>query len=261
MIEQDLKIAFNRRVAARTFLMGIWSPEMAGLSGPGQFVMIRVGPGMDPLLRRPFSIAGVEGKEIFLVLYQVVGRGTALLSQVREGDRLSVLGPLGRGFDGSTAGSDPLLIGGGVGIAPLLFLYRSLGGKGVTFMAGFGTGPDVVPVQEMGLEKGDIDLSTDDGAVGHKGMVTDLLEARLAERAGDVSTIFACGPPPMLRRVADLAFPRNIPFQVSLETAMACGVGACQGCVVKTSGKTVAYYRACREGPVFDARDVDWRSL
>ena len=116
MIEQDSEIVFNKRVAARTFFMGLRSPRIVAEARPGQFVMLRVGQGMDPLLRRPFSICGIQGDDLILILYRVVGRGTAIMCDVSEGESLSVLGPLGSGFEMPHKGEKPILVAGGMGL-------------------------------------------------------------------------------------------------------------------------------------------------
>ena len=125
MIEQHIEIVFNNRINSDTFLMGLRSPEIVKAARPGQFVMIRVRAGSDPLLRRPFSICGIRD-DLFLVLYRVVGQGTAIMAEIREGERLSVLGPLGVGFDVPKSEQVPLLVAGGIGIAPLFFLAQSM---------------------------------------------------------------------------------------------------------------------------------------
>ncbi len=261
VIEQDAEIVFNKPVAVGTFLMGVRSPEIAAEARPGQFVMIRVGPGMDPLLRRPFSICGVQD-ELFFILYRVVGRGTRIMSDTEKGKLLAVLGPLGRGFELPHNGERPLLVAGGMGIAPLLFMAGSTASERYTFLAGFGSVDQIVGADEVGLPGMEISMATDDGSAGHHGRVTQLLEKRLAGLKGNSGMVFACGPMPMLRVVASMTLERNIPCQVSLEAAMACGLGACQGCAVKAaSGEDRAYYHVCQDGPVFDVTALDWGAL
>ncbi len=262
MIEEQAGIVFNREVVHKTYYMGLRSPRIAGTARPGQFVMLRVSDGVDPLLRRPFSVCRVEGDAVFGILYRVVGRGTAIMSRAHEGERLSVLGPLGRGFRLPTAGRRSLLVGGGIGIAPLIFLAITIV-KGVrAFLAGYRSAGDVIPIERVGLGS-KISIATDDGTAGHRGFVTELLKGYV-EGAGEErdSVVYACGPLPMLKEVAALTTRRGIPCQVSLETSMACGVGACQGCSVRGSlGKGRPYHQVCQEGPVFDAEAVDWKDL
>jgi len=241
--------------------MGLRSPEIVVKARPGQFVMIRVSPNTDPLLRRPFSICGTRGNDLFLILYKVVGKGTAILSNVRKGEKLSVLGPLGREFELPEPGRKSLLVSGGIGVAPLVFLAQAAKNN-LVFIAGYRSASEMVPMEQVCPSRTDISIATDDGTAGHPGFVTEILESHLAGSADDYPKIFACGPLPMLKRVAALTIDRDIPCQVSLEANMACGLGACQGCAVgasKDSDRT--YYHVCQDGPVFDVHTLDWESL
>ncbi len=262
MIEQNLKIVFNKRLASDTFLMALKSPEVVAEARPGQFVMIRVTPGIDPLLRRPFSICGTRGDDLFLILFKVVGRGTAIMSKAREGQKLAVLGPLGRGFDLPKRDCNPVLVAGGIGIAPLIFLAQAIDAGKTAFFTGYRCENEILPLEQFGLDAMETLISTDDGTTGHHGFVTELLENHLAGFSEDPPIVFSCGPLPMLNRVAELALRRNIPCQVSLETSMACGLGACQGCAVRASSKeNQMYFHVCQDGPVFDVRKLDWEAL
>ncbi|MCD6306214.1 MAG: dihydroorotate dehydrogenase electron transfer subunit [Deltaproteobacteria bacterium] len=259
--EQTSQIAFNKQVASRVFLMGLKSPEMRAAAVPGQFVMIRVRQAMDPLLRRPFSICRADG-DLILVLYRVVGRGTEILSEMRQGDSLDVMGPLGRGFGHPPDGRRAILTAGGMGIAPLLFLGDSVGFLGCNLLAGFASSDQVIGPDRVGLLNVEMSVATDDGTLGRQGTVADLMEEHLSHMDPEPGMVFACGPIPMLKAIAAIAMRRDIPCQVSLETTMACGLGACQGCAVKASGRRDrSYWHVCREGPVFDARDLDWGAL
>lgn len=258
MIDTRAKVRFNRCVGRDTFLMGMAAPDILEAAVPGQFVMIGTGKGLDPLLRRPFSISGAEGQTL-LILYRVVGRGTERLSQVAEGEELPCLGPLGRGFALPAGGGPVLAVAGGIGIAPLLFLLQSLKNREAELMVGCRTGSERVPEALFDLPAVSVSLSTDDGTIGRKGLVTELLEERLRDLRGTDAALYACGPRPMLRVVASLAQRAAVSCQVSLEAHMACGVGACQGCAVAAApGIGRAYLHVCREGPVFDASEVAW---
>ena len=262
MITQDVEIVFNKKLTRDTFLMGLRSPEVVAEARPGQFVMIKVSPGDDPLLRRPFSICATRGDDLFLILYQVVGQGTRMMSMTGKGERLSVLGPLGKGFDLPETGQEPVLVAGGIGIAPLIFLARTIEPRDLMFVAGYGSVDQMLDTEEMGISGNKITIATDDGSRGHKGPVTDLLETHLDEARQADKAVYACGPFPMLKRVAELTLDRGIPCQVSLETTMACGLGACQGCAVKAaSGKNRVYYQVCQDGPVFPVHSLDWNNL
>ncbi len=230
-------------------------PARAFAAEPGQFVMLRVTPGIDPLLRRPFSIHRMlEGGE-FEVLFRVVGRGTRALGGVHVGDRVDALGPLGRGF--RLEGSRPLIVGGGIGVAPLLFLAESFLEAGVRpkLLLGARTERDLLCQDDFSCLALPFAVATEDGSAGSPGLVTRLLRRELAEGTEGVS-VYACGPLPMLRAVARLCRERDVPCQVSLEAHMACGIGACLGCVVPEPGG--GYVRVCKEGPVFRAEEIDW---
>jgi len=261
MIEESTEVVFNKRVAQNTFFMGFRSGPMAKEAEPGQFVMMQVRSGIDPLLRRPFSICGVNG-DVLLVLYRVVGRGTSILSQTKQGDFLQILGPLGQGFDPPEASVRPILVAGGMGIAPLVFLSLKMGRKDQQFLAGYGTSPEVVPLDQLGIVGLSPDIATEDGSQGHHGRVTELLESVLSDAKEKPITIFTCGPLPMLKAVSQLALGQNIPCHVSLESHMACGLGACQGCAVKNApGLSKPYAHVCQDGPVFDAETLNWEVI
>ena len=216
---------------------------------PGQFAMIaaveRWGGGSDerPYLPRAFSIARRRGSECEFLL-EDVGPGTRRLCELRSGDRLWVLGPLGRGFRMPAAGTRPLLVGGGVGVAPLAILADSLAGE-PTVLLGFRDGARARGGALFSAPR----LATDDGSAGHHGLVTELLEQEL--ESDPAATVYACGPAPMLEGVRALCALTDTPAQLALEAGMACGFGACFGCVVPRRGG--GYVRVCVDGPVLDA--------
>jgi dihydroorotate dehydrogenase electron transfer subunit len=264
MFEHYAEIVFNKKIAPHTYLMGLSSPEVVAAAKPGQFVMIRVRAGIDPLLRRPFSIAGTKEGELLLILYRVVGKGTAIMAETREGERLSLLGPLGRGFNLPKRNQASLLVAGGIGIAPLFFLIQSMNSRSAHLMSGFGSADEIIGIDQLGDFPIDVSIATDDGTMGHGGPVTDLMEAFLRDHGpgkGALS-IFTCGPEAMLKKVAAMSLESEIPCQASLEAAMACGVGACQGCAIKASAHEKRdYYHVCADGPVFPVQSIDWDSL
>lgn len=264
MIDQYAEIIFNKKIASQTFLMALRSKMIATSAKPGQFVMIRVGSGMDPLLRRPFSICGIRGDDVFLVLYKIVGRGTMMMSQKTKGDQLSVLGTLGQGFEPPENNRVSLLVAGGIGVAPLFFLARALRGRRIHLMTGFGSLNEIIPINTITNLDIQQSISTDDGTDGHTGPVTDLLTTYLEQHAEkkEALSLFACGPIPMLKRIASMALDNNIPCHVSIEAAMACGLGACQGCAVKASSQAGRdYWHVCKDGPVFPVHAIDWNLL
>jgi dihydroorotate dehydrogenase electron transfer subunit len=247
----------NEEVARDTFLMELEAPSIASAAKPGQFVMLRVSERPDPLLRRPFSICSTREGGTLLLLYRVVGRGTRILAETGPGGHLSLMGPLGHGFRVPGATQSSLMAAGGMGLAPLVFLAGLAGEGRCTLMAGYGTAAEIIPLERVGAGGLHASVATEDGSAGHKGLVTELLEGALAETVGE--TVYACGPLPMLRRVAALCLERGVDCQVSLESFMACGLGACQGCAVKAGpeeGRT--YLHVCGDGPVFRASAIDW---
>ncbi|WP_025321349.1 dihydroorotate dehydrogenase electron transfer subunit [Deferrisoma camini] len=226
---------------------------------PGQFVMLQVGEGIDPLLRRPFSIHRMDpltGGE-FEVLFRVAGRGTSLLARRHVGDRVDVLGPLGRGF--TLDAEAPVLVGGGVGVAPLLFLAEAFLDRGVRprLVLGARSDRDLLCHGDFACLSVPCELVTEDGSLGRTGLVTTPLEHALRE-AGGAARVYACGPMPMLRAVADLCARHGVGCEVSLEAHMACGVGACLGCVVPAAGG--GYLRVCKDGPVFRGEQIAWNA-
>ena len=217
------------------------------------------------LLRRPFSIHRA-GKGKLEVLYAVVGEGTRLLSQKKPGKHLDVIGPLGNGFDyerRTTNDERLILVAGGMGVAPLIFLAEKLGqrskvkGQGKPLvLLGAGTKKQVLCEKEFKQLGCEVMVATDDGSVGFKGKVTDLLKDFLRPTSHvPRPTVYACGPRPMLRALSRISLKNNIPAQISLEEHMSCGIGACMGCVVDT---LQGFKRVCKEGPVFDAGQILW---
>jgi dihydroorotate dehydrogenase electron transfer subunit len=232
-------------------------PAPAPLPRPGQFYMLAAasgwGGGEDerPYLPRAFSharaTAGQDGVELEFLLEEV-GPGTARLAALASGDGLALVGPLGVGFRAPAAGTRPLLVGGGIGAAPLLCLQDELGEEAPVLL-GFRTAEHA---RAASLFAGDVELATDDGSAGHQGLVTALLGERLD--TAPAATVFACGPPAMLEAVRGLCAERDVPAQLAMESGMACGFGACFGCVVPTRA---GYVRLCLEGPVLDADRLD----
>lgn len=224
---------------------------------PGQFAMLGLPTCGDPLLRRPFSLAAIshqEGRPVVELLVKEVGRVTAALRRLPPGSPLQLLAPLGRGFDLAAVGSYPALVAGGIGLPPVLFAAQELAARGIRFDFFFGaaTGSELLLLERLRqLVTGELVLSTDDGSVGEKGLVTEALTRRLGR---GYSGMLACGPSPMLRALACLARARALVAELSLEEPMACGLGVCLGCVVKLASG--AYVPSCQEGPVFFASEL-----
>ena len=236
------------------------SPEIAAMAQPGQFVHLRVDQGFDPFLRRPFSIHRLDPEKGHVsILYRIVGRGTERLSHYRRGDSIDVMGPLGRPFDLRMPFDHALIVAGGMGIAPVLFLAEELQrlGKGVTVLWGTKTKGDLIDLDfSLRGRASALRFATEDGSKGHAGRVTDLLEAYLGERSDPQGLCgFVCGPVPMILAVQRMVERTPFPWQVSLEEHMACGTGVCQGCGIRIRGEP-SYRMVCVDGPVFDLRGV-----
>lgn len=270
----DCEIIEHSAVTHNTMRSVLKCPEIAANAMPGQFVNVKVSSGTDPLLRRPFSIHAVDvEKGTFSLLYVMVGRGTALLSQMKPGQFMSVIGPIGRGFDfGDIGNSTHLVVAGGCGAAPMHFLCDKLCTNGicanVIVLSGASNKDALLCEVEFKAHGVEVDISTDDGSYGYKGFVTELLAEKLKE-IGDTSNVrvYSCGPHAMMKAVADISISAKVKScQVSLENNMACGFGVCQGCVQKikgagkgdNSGRDWHYERVCKDGPVFNAEDIIW---
>jgi len=266
MLEETVSIQFNRQIGKDTWLMGFRSKNLASRVKPGQFLMVHLGrTTQDPLLRRPFSIHRIQNNNQLVLLYKIVGKGTLLLSCLKKDDSISVIGPLGNGFTISKPHEKTLLIAGGMGIAPLFFLAQFLDKvqrHKTTMFLGFRTSQEVILINELKNLNIDLSLTTEDGSLGIKGLVTDLLDKYRGEELNQLSTIYACGPILMLKKIAQMATSSNLRCYVSLEGHMACGIGICQGCAVKANNNTnKPYYYVCQDGPVFSSEMIDWQVI
>ena len=258
-----LPIIEHEQVGPGVWRMMLGAPELAEVCIPGQFLHVLCHAGSDPLLRRPLSIHDADPKlGLISLLYQVCGKGTQLLTEKLPGEALDVLGPLGRGFDlPKTADQPILLVGGGMAVAPLYFLARRMGETvgcaRTTILIGAGTKDMLLCLDEFALLRLVVQTATEDASHGHHGLVTSLLENYL--QSGDRPLVYACGPWPMLKAVAEITKTHGLSCQVSTEAKMACGVGACMSCVIKVrDGDSSKYVRSCKEGPVFNADEVIW---
>jgi len=234
---------------------------------PGQFFMMRTSPGFDPLLRRPFSILSVncpsdEGGRNLSILFRAVGQGTQLMAEWDRGQPVDMVGPLGRGFTIPETLGPVVMVAGGLGIASLFALAESIllrqrrpdlwvyiGGK---------SKDDILMKRELEGMGARVEVTTEDGSMGKMGVVTHWLnvEASRLTKEKD-SLVYACGPLQMVARVAEITQRFSLPCQVSLESRMACGVGSCLGCAVRTRDK--GYQMVCKDGPVFEAGKIDWK--
>ncbi|MBB5021685.1 dihydroorotate dehydrogenase electron transfer subunit [Desulfurispira natronophila] len=242
----------NQSIGGGNYLMEVSLPPGTHVH-PGQFCMLQANvSGYDPLLKRPISIADKTEKSM-LFAYKVVGRGTEIMSHFVTGQNIDILGPLGNGFE--LHQGQALLVGGGIGIAPLLLLARELKAAGVTCQAiiGAATANDLIFTRELGDICDDLVITTDDGSLGRQGFVTAAMEGKELTH----THIYCCGPDPMMRQVAKLG-AKALSCQLSLETHMACGIGVCLGCVTETQDElgNVNRRTVCKEGPVFTDNQI-----
>jgi len=252
-VQSVVPVVSVREVARNIHVLTFSAPAIAQHVLPGQFVNIRIDASADPLLRRPFSVYRTQGDTVEII-FNVVGRGTSILSSRRQGDMIDVLGPLGVPFgidreDFSTA----LLVAGGLGVAPMPIMTDALRRKGkkvVTFL-GARTADQLVDAHLQ-----DPRVATDDASRGRGGTVVELLEQWLTEETVTNPKIFACGPNAMLRALGEFALRHDLPCEVSLEGAMGCGFGICQGCPVELVGGGNKYALMCTDGPTFDVRRI-----
>lgn len=240
----DFRIVERLQLGEHYFMLKVQHPDTMQPIQPGQFVEVEVKDSREVMLRRPISIHDVDAKaNTMSLLIQIVGNGTRKLAELKVGDKLNIIYPLGNGF--SVEGKRPLLVGGGAGTAPLLHLAKCYNEKGVrpVILLG-GRTADLIPVKEPFAKYGELLIATDDGSMGEKGMVTQ--HSRFAD---DYDHIATCGPTPMMKAVARHAKEKGIACEVSLENMMACGIGACLCCVQDTQE---GHKCVCKDGPVFD---------
>ena len=286
--EAGVEVVANDQIASEYFSMRLAGPARLARFRPGQFLMLGWTDGRDPLLSRAMSIRGAKacpresgGARCEVeILYKVCGRGTALLAAMRPGRSLRALGPLGNGFEVPRSATEVFLVAGGIGVPPIAALAERLAtrrasrGTKITVFLGGRSKADLLCIVDLKRVRAKIHVATEDGSAGHKGLVTELLEQHLCslylvprtkspcsplyERG--VGGIYACGPHPMLAALAPIAEKYGVPYQASLEAGMACGFGACMGCVVpvKETGRDQTYRLVCKDGPVFDGQDILW---
>lgn len=261
MIQESGQILSNDIVAEGIHLLRLKIPRIASAILPAQFVNLRVAPARDPFLRRPFSALRADRKAGWVdLLYDVVGPGTGALAGLGPGGAVDALGPLGLPYAPPPEAGRVVLVGGGVGIVPLAFWAHEAGDRRGDSVLLFGAArrgrlPDLKRLLPEDLP---VEVATDDGSAGHRGFVTELMARHLG--AGGCQ-VFCCGPTPMMKAAAAVAAGFQAPCHVSLENHMACGFGACVGCVVEHPDEPDPYRRyrrVCVEGPVFDAARIGW---
>ena len=248
MRQSTATVISNSTVTPRVYLIWLDSPQIASSAQPGQFVMVRCGE--DTVLRRPLSIHRQDGNRLAL-LFTVVGKGTQWLSQCKAGDGLDLLGPLGNGYSIHPSSHNLLLVAGGIGIAPLVFLAQQALSQGcsVTLLLGAQTATQLYP-KNLLPQNVKLITATEDGTAGKRGLITDLLP----DFIGWADQVFVCGPTSMYQTMADQRhLLKTKSVQVSLEVRMGCGLGVCYGCTVKTKS---GLKQVCKDGPIFDLGDI-----
>lgn len=261
MFFEKTKVLWNQQVTADCLRIGLSCNAAYARARPGQFIMLRRAGQKTPLLNRPFSIhrlirtaGAVSGIE---VLYKVVGAFSAQMCKLKENDALFLLGPLGKGFHLTDVKSPFYFAAGGIGVAPIVFLIDYMQQKGIDLTGsrvflGARSADDLLCREDIAHMGVSVHISTDDGTAGDQCLLTHPLETAAVQTPP--GALFACGPMEMLACVAGIAHKLTLPCQVSIETMMACGMGACLGCAVKSAQDKDAYLHVCRNGPVFEAR-------
>ena len=223
---------------------------------PGNFFMVAVDTGLDPLLKRPFSVhRWIDGN--FQLLYRVVGKGTKILSERKPGNSLDILGPLGKGFPAPEKEKQVILVAGGLGIAPIFAMADSIKKKTPLLFYGSQTKKNIFLMDDFRSMGIDPIVSTDDGSSGRKGNIINVLKKYFTRHESPVTryVLYACGPEIMLKSLSNLAAEYNIKGYIAMEQNMACGIGTCLGCIVKTKK---GHKRVCKEGPVFPIEEIVW---
>ena len=262
----DYAEIIKKKKWSKWVLLSLKTPGIAALANPGQFIMVKINDFFYPLLRRPFSIHNIimrnnnpEGIEIF---FQIIGTGTSFLSEKRIGEKLNIIGPLGKGFTLNSPAHNKkfYLIGGGRGIAPLFFSAKEIkkaGGHPFVFY-GAKTKEDLPLLNKFLQEKISVYSSTEDGSYGWHGLVTELLEYEL-KKTHKIEKIFVCGPSEMMKKISVIMKKYEIETEYSLESIFGCGIGACWGCVVRVKkNNKERWVKACSEGPVFPGEEIIW---
>lgn len=251
---ENLKVVGNKILTGDFCVLELESEQKLPEFRPGQFVQVKVEGSPETFLRRPISVHDVDfTRNRYKMLIQVLGKGTESLYKLKSGDCLNVVHPLGNAFSEPEGDGKILLIGGGTGIAPLLFLgkYLKINGFDIEFLLGFRNKDRAILIDEYS-SVGKVHLITEDGSLGEKGLVTkhSVLESQ------EISMIYCCGPDPMMHAIAELCYTRKITCEVSLENLMACGFGICLCCIAETTRGNIC---TCTEGPVFNINELKWR--
>ena len=252
------KILSNINISSDFYEMTIsWSSEKKIKDPlPGQFLSVRVTENIEPLLRRPFAFSNYDSiNKTIKFIYKKRGKATDLLSKMNNSYSLDLIGPLGNSFKKPENNKNAIILAGGIGLGPMLYLNTFLKDLGVKTNFIFGSRTKgQIPIHKE-LQNPDTIICTDDGSAGFKGNVLDYLK-KIDKKYINNSIIYACGPTPMLKASHNFAIKNEICCSVSMEQIMACSVGACMGCVIKVKS---GYARVCKEGPVFNSKDIVWQ--
>lgn len=235
----------------KIYLLQVHCPEITSIVKPGQFLNVRVSESMYPLLRRPFSVCDVQGDHLFL-MFNILGEGTRILAKKHKDETIDIIGPLGNCFNLNGDFDTAVIVAGGLGAAPFPFFTRMIGDKKkVLSFIGGRTYKDIIT---YGLKN--ISVATEDGSKGMKGNVLQLLRQNIEQLKSEKIKIFSCGPNGMLKALKQFVLENDIECEASTECAMACGFGICQGCPIESAHQPDKYHLVCKDGPVFNIRDV-----
>ena len=259
-MDYQCKVISNVCLKGDYYRIVFFAPEIAEKAKAGQFVHVLIPTLKDRILRRPFSINDTDAeKGLLTVTYKKVGRGTAELALLQEGVSCRIMGPQGNGFTVPDEETFPILVAGGYGSAATFLLAKHSPQKGI-FLMGARSEKDLILFEEYEKVNYDVRLATNDGSVGHKGFVTELLDDAIAAAKGRKIMIYGCGPEAMLLALGRLALEKGVKAELSLDRNMCCGTGACFACVVKVKDESAPekwrYSRSCKEGPVYGAEEV-----
>jgi dihydroorotate dehydrogenase electron transfer subunit len=266
LVDIDARVIRNTRLSSDYNVIALAAPDIAAVTAPGQFVMVKSGHGGDPLLRRPFSVFEVlrsNGRvEGLTLLSKRIGITTRMLFDAVEGDVISCLGPLGRPFDPVRPPAEAWMVAGGVGLAPFATLGEALIDRGTktTLFYGARSGTELFYLDWFTSRGIRLVLATEDGTIGDRARITAPLERELRQATASDVMIYACGPEPMLEAVTHVAAKHRRPAQVSVERVMGCGMGGCYSCVIPVRDGHVShhYVRSCIAGPVFRGEELVW---
>ena len=277
-------VAFNRPISTAYLHLGLAAPGFPVTFQAGEFVMVRPSWVGDPFLPRAFSIYRISGgggatgsrgegsPPVIEILYKVLGKGTQHLSRMEPSQEVEILGPLGNAFAPPDDLTLAVLVAGGIGVPPIAALAAQMrnaecGMRNVEVFLGGKTSEDILCVKDFEETGASVHITTEDGSLGTRGLVTDLLRPFLltphavrlsAHDEASRLALYACGPPGMLAAVARLAEEFAVPCQVSVEANMACGFGACMGCAIEVKADVTTYKLVCKDGPLFDSREIKW---